>query len=252
MPDPVLLKNASVWLGGYDLTGSLNSIELSAAKADLTNGRFGDGLEVFYPGLKQVSLDLGGFFAAGVGEPDPIIWSRLNSTPDPWPLTVAPPYAPGALPAAAGNIAYALVGDQFGYTLGAPHGALLPYKLVTKARSTYDLYRQTIMTAKALYSATETSAGRNLGALLATQQMVVVLDAFAINGGSWVLTVESDENDSWLSATARATLTAVVAAPARQVVKIAGPITDVFWRCVMTKTGGTSLTYAASLGVSII
>ena len=251
--NPVLLKDADVWLGGYDISGSLNSIELTASKAELADGRLGDGIEAVYPGLRQTVLNLGGYFAAGAGEPDAIIGTRMVGAPAPWPLTIAPPWAPTEAPGAYGNIAYTLVGDHFAYTIGGAHGELLPYNVKTMTRSEYRLYRQTMMIAKALQTATKTADDIEMGALLATQQMICVLDVFAITGGDWTLTIESDvDTDFDGSETVRATFTVVSTAPTRQVKKIVGPITDAFWRAIMTKDGGTNLTYAVSMGIHAV
>ena len=163
--NPVLLKDADVWLGGYDISGSLNSIELTASKAELADGVMGDVTEVVYPGLRQTALNLAGFFAAGVGEPDAVIGTRMVGVPAAWPLTIAPPWAPTDAPGAYGNIVYVVVGDHFGYTFGAAHGELLPYNVKTMVRSDYRLYRQTMMIAKALQTATKTADDIEMGAL---------------------------------------------------------------------------------------
>jgi hypothetical protein len=252
MAEAVLLKNADVWLGGTDLSGSLNSIQLAAAKAEKPNGRFGDAGEVFFPGLQQISADLAGFFAAGSGEPDPAIWGRIDPTVTPasWPLTINPPYAPAAAPGADGNNGYTVVGHQFNYRTLGQHGELIPYSLGTRLGSTYQLCRHTVIAPRATVTATTTGTATNLGALAAaTDRLLVALHVFSITGGTWTLTIESDALVGFGSPIVQATFTAVTAAPARQVVLIPGPITDGFWRAVMTKSGGTNLNYAVVAGI---
>jgi len=253
MAEPCFLSDLKIYLGGTDLTATLNSCELTAAKAEQANGRFGDIAEVFFWGLRQVRANVSGFFEAGAGAPDPLAWSRIDPalTPSAWPLSLAPPSAPGVA-GAEGNIAYTIVGREFGYGIGGQHGQLLPYRLSTLPASTYDLYRQTIDRAKATVTATTTSTGYQLGALSATQKIVAVLHVFAITGGSWVLTVQSDDNSGFTSATTRITFAAVTTAPSTEVKVLNGAVTDDWWRSVQTKTGGTDLTYMVALGIANI
>lgn len=254
MAEAVALKDLKVYLGGTEITGSLNSVELTAAKAEQANGRFGDTAEVVYPGLAQVRANVSGFFSAGVGEPDPLAWARIDPTLSPaaWPLTFAPPYAPTAGAGVEGNVAYTIVGQQFNYQLGGQHGQLLPYSLSTLPTTTYSLYRQTVDRAKATVVATTTSTGAQLGALSATQKIVAVLHVFAITGGSWTLTVQSDDNSGFTTPTTRITFAAVTTAPSTEVKVLNGAVTDDWWRSVQTKSGGTDLTYMVALGIANI
>lgn len=252
MPEPVLLSDCKVWLGGLDLSGALNKVSLDAKKAELANGRFGDTADVKSHGLSQPAADISGFWSAGVGEPDPTLFARIDAavTQLAWPLSFAPPYSPSAAAGAAGNLVYTLVGDQFAYNLGGQHGQNLAFSVKTKPATLYALYRQMVEQAKGLVTATTTSVGHLLGALAATEQLVAVLHVFAITGGSWVLTIESDDNAGFTSATVRATFTAVTTAPDRAVKLIPGAVADTYWRAVLTKTGGTNITFAVALGIA--
>lgn len=256
MAEPVLLKDLACWLGGYDLTSYLNSVNVSAAKAELGNGRFGDGGEVFFPGLEQITSELGGFYSSEAADaPDRVIWPRIDPTltPAAWPLLVVPPFSPSATPDTHANRGYLVVGKQFTYNFGAPHGQLLPFNVSTRLSSTYKLYRQTIMQVKAAVSTTTTSTGLQLGALSATQELVVSLHVFNIDvAGNWTLTIESDDNSGFTTATTRDTFTAVTEAddPTAVVRKISGAVADDWWRAVLTENSGTStITYAVTMGV---
>src|SRR5262245_24294390 len=255
MADPVVLSSAVVWLGGYALEGAINEISITGSRAELDNSRMGDDAETFYPGIQSIDAMVGGFWKAGTGEPDTVVAPRLLASPvdaSDWPLTVGPPYAPAATAGADGNLVYTVRSAQFAYEVGASHGESLPFKLTSRVRSG-SLYRQTVVLPKATYAATTTGTGRQLGILGATQKLVTVLHVFAINGGSWVLTVESDDNAGFTTPTVRQTFTAVTTAPNRLVVETLGPIaTDDRWRVVLTKTGGTSIVAAASLSLENI
>jgi len=255
LAEPVLLSDAEVWLAGYELSGSLNAIELALAKSEKPNPRFGDVAEVFYWGLQSVRASVAGFWAAGVGEVDPVAWAQMDPsiTAVDWPLFLSAPYAPTAAAGAQGNIGYLVTGKQFATKFGAVHGELLPFNLDTLPASTYRVSRQTIEAAKTSVGVTTTSVGKEYGALLATDQLLVSLHVFSINGGTWTLTIESDDNSGFTTPTVRDTFTAVTTAPTYQVRKILGAVTDNWWRAVMTETvAGTELTYAVTMGKETI
>jgi hypothetical protein len=252
MADPVLFSNAAVWLGGYDLTGSLKQIDVKLSKAELANSRFGDLAETFEQGLEQVDASLGGFHDYAALGTDVRLYPRIKSDGTSWPLTVAPPYATAAAPAADGNIAYTICGKQFSLEVSAAHGELLPYTLTSRLASTGTgaaVYRQKVVLPKASRIATTTGTGYQLGAVSATQKIVAVLHVFSVTGGgTWTLTVESDDNAPFASATTRATFTGATDVT-RQVIETNGAIADDYWRVVLTKTGGTSCIAAALLSI---
>jgi len=251
MPDPVLLSDCTIWMGGYDLSGDCNQVALGASKAEKANGRFGDVVAAFYPGVQSIEAMVGGFWHA---TPDGAIWARIDPAVNPseWPLTFCPPNAPAAGAGAFGNVAYTVRSAQFGYKLSGKHGELFPFDLTSRAMAGA-LYRQYVEAAKALVTATTTSTGTQLGLLGATQKHVATLHVFAITAGSWVLTIESDDNSGFTTPTVRATFTAVTTAPNRQVVETVGPVaTDTWWRAVLTKTGGTNITFAVTQSIESV
>lgn len=252
MADPVLLTDIRIWNGGYALEGSQNKVSFTLSNAPLPCNVFGDTVEANYPGRVQPQFNASGYYSASTlanGEPDPVLFARLHSDATSWPVTLCPPNAPAAAAGADGNLAYTMTGAEFEYAVSGAHGELLPYTMRKLPRSGGAVVRGTVLLPRSTYSATTTGTGRQLGVLASTHQLVTVLHVFAINGGSWVLTVESDDNSGFTSATTRQTFTAVTSAPNRAVVMTAGPIaTDDYWRVVLTKTGGTSINAAVALG----
>jgi hypothetical protein len=252
----VLLSDCKVYFGGYDLTASLNQVTMTAAKAELGDSRFGDGHEAYFPGLQQVTCSGTGFFsssaAAGTvaGEPDPGIFAALNTYASGLPVVFAPPNAPAASAGAFGNIAYMVVGGPFQYdAMSGEHGQLLGYTFGTKPGSGYWLSRQSILFPKTAISATTQGTGLQLGTLDAGETLVASLHVFVASSANYDITIESDDNSGFSSATTRATF-ANVTGVTHQVVKVAGPVaTDDYWRAVLTRTGG-SITAAVTLSLA--
>lgn len=256
MTDPVRLSDARVWLGPYAIETYLNAIDLTASKAELPDARLGDVAEVAYPGLESVVASARGFFAGGAGASDKVGFDRLSAQTIAWPWTVAPPNAPAATAGADGNTAYVVPVFSFGHTFGAQHGQSLPFAITNRpagggtSPGQSRLYRGRVMLPKATYAATTNGTGRQLGAVPAGKKLVAVLHVFAVTGGTWTLTVESDVADTWGGAeTVRATFTGATAITT-EIKEVAGAVTDTWWRVVLTKSGGTSCVAAAVLAIT--
>lgn len=253
MADAVLLSDASILLGPYQVKRAVNSLEMTCSRAELASNRMGDTAETFASGLQQINVSLSGFWAsdaiATASEIDPRIWPRIDATQTPaaWPLTVCPPYAPAATPGADGNACYIIQTKQFSYNLFGAHGTLAPFTVGSKCYSG-GFYRGNVVLPETLVSATTTGTAFQLGAVSATQKIVAVLHVTAIVGGSWVLTVESDNGVGFATPTTRATFTAATTITT-QVIETNGAVTDDYWRVVLTKTGGTSCTALAALAI---
>lgn len=252
MADPIVFNNAAIWVGPYDITSELNAVNLSAKRAELPDSRFGDDIGAIYPGIMMPEASVAGFYTAGGSDAQIAAGRIIASAPDAsmWPLTLAPPYAPAATPAAAGNNVYTLRGCQTAYKFGAAHGQSLPYDLKSASRSGNGvLDRLTVELPKATMSVTTTSTGRQYGALSAAQKLVAVIHAFVVTGGTWTLTIESDDNSGFTTPTVRATFTGITALGVAAM-EVAGAVTDDWWRAVLTKAGGTSINAAVLLGVT--
>lgn len=238
MADPVI-QTTNLWLGGYDFSGELNRIQLKAGRAELANSRMTDDIAASYPGIQMIDAMADGYWSAGAGSVDAVSAGRvITKDASEWPLTFLPPSAPG-VPGADGNVAYNLRSAQFGVKFGAEHGQLLPFYLTSRAR-TGKLDRGTVMLPKATYTVTTTGTARQLGAVAAGQQLVAILHVFSATG-TWTATVESDNAGGFGSPAVQATFTGATDVT-RQVITVAGPITDDWWRVVYTETvAGTSV-----------
>jgi hypothetical protein len=252
--EAVLLKTLRLWNGSHAMHPTMNRVSLTMKREELANGVFGDVHEAFEQGLQQNDLTFGGRWgadaAATATEPDNLLAGRLADSLA-WPITVAPPNAPAATAGATGNLAYIMVGKQYSFTtVGGQHGELAAYDCASRASSGGGgLYRGTILLPDTSVVATTTGTAVQLGVVSAAQKYVVALHVVAINGGSWVLTIESDNASNFATPTTRATFTAATTRT-QQVIETNGAITDDWWRAVLTKTGGTSCTAVVAMAVA--
>lgn len=258
MAEAVLLRDCRFYFGPYALHQSLNRISLTAKKAELANSVMGDVHESFEQGLQQIDLSFGGRWgtdaAATSLEPDTILYKRLGAggaTITAEPFTIAPPNAPAATPAAVGNTVYTFVGKQYTYSaINGQHGELLGYEGTSRAHTGGGgLYRGVSLAPATNYTATTNGTAVNAGAVTAAQKFVCVLHVIQLNGGTWTVTVESDNASNMATPTTRATFTGATAITS-QVIETAGAITDDWWRIVVTETSaGTDVTLHASIHI---
>ena len=242
MAAPTVLTNATIWYGGYDLTGATNEITMSAARAEKPVSRFGDTIEATYPGATTVGVEAKGFWDSALDGPQ---FTQLTNPSTSWPLTICPDGAD------LGELAYGIEAYSFNYSaLEAQWGQSLPYRLGAKSKSGGSLGRGTVMQSKATISADTGTTKIQIGAVSATQKLVAALHAFSMTGaGSWTVAVQSDVDAAPGGETLRGIVATVTAAPSVGVLEIAGPITDDYWHVFFDETGGTSITCAVTFAI---
>lgn len=254
--NPVLLNTMAIWLGGYDIAGTVVENRFAVSRQEITDSAFADDVGGIYPGVMQVSLVHRGFYdaSAGAASVEAVIGNARVIAGDrsSWPLTMCPPYAPASTPGADGNICYSVLGAQIAYEIGGVHGESMPYTLKTLPRSQPEgvaVVRQNIMLPKATRASTTVGSVVYLGPLVAGQLLIGVLHVFAVTGGTWTLTIESDVDPTFASPTVVQTFTGA-AGITREAVSTRGPIADGYFRATLTKVGGTSCVASAALGIA--
>lgn len=245
MANPVVFKDADIYWGGYDVGGEHNEVGLAASWSENQDERFGDVGKAFYPGVQEVTITAKGFWAAAATTGLDQIAAASRAATVPWPFTVCP------IGDSDGYPCYTVQSRQFRMDWGGAHGVSMPFSITHKpSRAQYgaDLIRQTVLLPKALRTTTTSGTANALGLLAVGYRLCAVLHVFAVNGGSWVVTIESDTAANFPSPTTRATFTAATGLT-RQYLEVAGPVaTDTYWRAVLTQTGGTSCTAFCAVG----
>jgi hypothetical protein len=104
----------------------------------------------------------------------------------------------------------------------------------------------------ALRSSTLTGSVLTMAGPTASQRLYVGMNLTAATStATMVVTIQSATLVGFGSPTTRATLTATTAAtPSWQFTSVAGPITDGFWRAVLTYSGSGNLTSQVVVGVA--
>jgi hypothetical protein len=133
---------------------------------------------------------------------------------------------------------------------GAP-GELAMSSITAKTSSGPLVRGRRIHPTSVARSSTGNGTGYQLGALSASQSLYVALHVLDRTGtASMTLSVQSDDNAGFSSATNRITSFTAATARGYQWGSVAGAVTDDYWRCVYTITGTGTITFGVSAGIA--
>jgi hypothetical protein len=239
-----VLTNARIFAGGCDLTGAGNKIELSAEVEDKDRTTFGSGgAKERTAGLFDSAVSGGGFWEAGsAAAVDDHMWASLGAH-DAWTLTEHG--------ATVGTIAYLVKALETSYKFLGAVGEVAPWE--AEAKGNWPMARGLIAhppgTAR---TATGTGTAQELGALTGDQYLYAALHVLSAAGTTPSITVEieSDDAEAMSSPTTRLSFAAATTTGAQEIVRVAGPITDTWFRPKWTISGTTpSFLFVVSFGI---
>lgn len=242
-------NNLTTWFSGFDMTGQLNSTALAMSYDALDATVFQPATvtnpsRVRVAGLEDTQLDEAGFWEAGDGLLDPTAFTALGG---------ASQVVSVSNDGAESSVAYMLRARQFNYEIFGQVGELIPFRLTAQsARGTglasVAAVRGRVLKTKAVVSATgATGTAYELGAVGATQYLYGAFHEF-VAGTTVTAVLESDSDNTFGSATTRATFGPITAVGGTWATRVAGPITDTWYRLRVTAITG-SHTIACTAGI---
>lgn len=233
------------WVGGYDLGPDLNSMSMPIEYEELVDTRFGMTGQSRKAGFESVSASVAGYQQLGSGLVEATLWSQMSTTTQPVTMT-----SDGTV----GQVAYFWQARHFKLTpFDGEVGSMAPFALEMKGvrgngTLSVGAVRGRVLVAKGDISATGVAGSAyQLGAVASGEYIYLALHTFAI-GTSFTFDLESDDNSNFTSATTRATVGAISSTGGTWMTRVAGPITDDYWRINVTAATGTS-TIAVSAGI---
>lgn len=242
----IVLTDVRSFFAGCDITGVSNKCELVAEVDEQETTNFASGgWKEFIGGLRGSSIDVEGYWEAGdATRVDDAIEANRGAVV-PWSIVPTS--------GAVGSLAYLSQALSGGYTLLGAVGDVAPYAL--KASGSWPLVRGQVAHPTGT-PRTATGTGSNVtftAGPTSTQYMYAALHVLSMSGTSTptiTVRVESDDNAGFTSATTRATFNAATAVGG-QITRVAGSITDTYWRAAWTISGTTpSFLFAVTLGIS--
>jgi hypothetical protein len=244
-----ILTDVRLFTGGADLTGVSNKLELGVEREEkdvttfLPEGDADLGWKKVTGGLASGAAGAEGFWAAGdAGQVDDRSWGDLGGLTG-W---TACPHA-----ATVGSLAYVMKAMRGKYTAGGTVGDIAPWS--AEAKSTWPIVRGVIMhppgTAR---SSTGNGTAVQVTAVSASQYLYASLHVLSVSGTTptLVVAVESDVDNTFGSPVTVATFTSANSISG-QITRVAGAITDTWYRITYTITGGSpSYLFVVSLGIA--
>lgn len=241
----IVLLDARLFVAGVDLSGSGNKIELSeeAEAKKITNWRSG-GAEENKAGLTKLEANAEGQLEQAV---DDMLWSTRRSL-DPWSLA---PESDSDL--AAGGLMYIARLLRTKHQFLGSVGEVSPWMM--DAVGTWPLARGVCAHPSGVpRTATGTGTALQLGAIDADegQHLYANLHVLSVAGTSTptiTVNIQSDDNSGFTTATTRGSFAAKTAVGGESI-RIAGSITDDYWRASWTISGSTpSFLFLVSMGI---
>jgi hypothetical protein len=223
------LLDCTTWVGGYDFTGDTNKLTVDAEVEDLDGTVFGGGgWKKLAGGLKSVAAGLEGFWQ---GAPDLEGFSDLGNTNR---VVMASPTGLALSPA------FLFQATKLKYSAFGQVGELTPFSLDLAGSNSVGLVRGQVAAAKQSVNATGAlGSAVQLGAVGAAQFVYAGFHVFGAPGTTITVKVQSDNASNFPSATDVATLGPLTAAGGTWMTRVAGPITDDWFRFNVSAITGT-------------
>lgn len=225
--------NLAAYMGQIDLTSNLIAVagEYGAELQD--NTVFGNTSRSKAGGFKTVKLNFEGYWEAI--NPDLRLFRAVSQTDTNIPVTVA------SNGSTEGDVAHSFLANFASYSPGGSLGEMMKFSAEAEASGgDTGLIKGYIMQNGTETTSTNTT-GVQLGAVGAGQKLYMALHVLpTVSGTSPTLdvTVESDDNSGFTSATTRGTFTQATAETSEWLTPVSGAITDDWWRIAWT-IGGT-------------
>jgi len=236
---PVLfLRDSATWINELDLSGVLRKAKLHASCAELDVTPFqGGGYHTRLGGLRSADVQAEGFWDS---PQDASIFTGLSGAQD--VVTMSPE-------GAETKTAYMMQANYMDYELFGPVGEVVPITLQMSNTDKAGLIRGQMALKNTVVTTTGAKgSGVNLGAVSATQFLYATLHAFAV-GTTVTVIIQSDTTSGFAAPTTRATIGQITTVGGTFMTRVAGPITDTWWRFnVSVITGSFSLAGAIGIG----
>lgn len=231
------LTDCFLYVGNYDFTTDSNNAVLTTDVATLDATNFNsDGNTEVVGGLFNASLNWQGFWQVD-GSSDQAVDNQAT-------LGTSEVYTFGPVQT-EGQPVYILNAHKSQYVLGGEVGAIAPFTLNAVSRG--KTARGMLAKARGTVSGTGAmGSGVNLGAIDADEYLYATFHNL-VPGTTISLTLQSDDNSGFTTPTVRATLSGITTAGGTWVTPVAGPITDTWFRFVVTAITGAHVV-AASIG----
>jgi len=238
----VVLTDCKILLGGYNLSGYHNSLDIQHSAEMLDDTVFGtSGTRSAKPGLLNFEANGNVFFDTVLDE---VLYNRIGATRE------VMSYAMEGN--TLGDITFFIRGINGSYNpMSGEVGQLLQSEFTARSSNSPLVRGELLVPMGTALTATGNTTARQLGAVVTGKKVYAAIHVVTMLGTtpSITFTLQSDNALGFPSATTQATSAAFTAIGA-QWLEVAGPITDDYWRIGYT-ISGTSPQITAFVSVGI-
>lgn len=232
------LTHCNIFINGLDLTGDSNMVKIEAVKEVRDRTVFGNTARVrSMAGLSEVNFAASGFHNSAAAGQD--VAFRANLYTDTINTTVMLPATSGTA-VAAGDLAWFFQGSQAQYLTGEAHGNDLLWNLnmVGGANGLPLCFGKVLNAGTTAITADANGTGIEVGAASASQYAYALMHVVEVSTDDVIdVIIQSAAADDFVGATTRFTFTQAAAVGSEFLLRVAGPITDTWWRAVYNVTG---------------
>jgi hypothetical protein len=228
--------DARLYAGAYDLSGNTNAIKLDVSRKVLAYGLMGSIWENKVLGPATATLKASGLMNTAQGAVDDNLWAQFGLAD--YPIT----FMSNNTPIEGSECRFFRAANGL-YQMGGSYGDNLAYTMnAVSGQGAYPVVRGFVLEP----GTTTRNAGGNgtglnvMGAVSATQYLYGALHVVAISGGGTLTVSIQSDIIGWPSPVSRITFTAATTVTYQFATRVAGPITDTYWRALWTLTAGTA------------
>lgn len=241
------MTEATILIHDQDFSGYSNATTLTAESEGLDSTTFrSGGQRARVGGLKTATLEVSGFWDPA---PDASVFADIETGTMARAATIAPTNAEG-------DTAYMFRAGYFNYSQLGDVGAIAPFSLTAM-----NTHREGLIRGAYLKRATDDdgtaenvtatgvagSAGVQLAAVSANQYLYGTFHVFTA-GTTITAVLESDDNSNFTTATTRITFGPITTTGGTWGTRVAGPLTDTWYRLRVTAITGT-FNIASAVGI---
>lgn len=229
-------NNITTWFSGYDVTGDSNSTTMQMQYEALDTTVYGCSARTRAAGLEDVTLDDAGFWQAGTGTVDPTVFTALGG---------ASQVVTNSNDGIEQSVGYFYRSRVYSYETFTEVGQMMPFRFTaSSARPSSGVaasgaVRGRVLKQKASVSGTgATGTAFQIGATGASQFLYAAFHVFSA-GTTITAVVESNADNTFGSPTTRFTFGPITTTGGTWGTRVAGAITDQWFRLRVTAITGT-------------
>lgn len=236
------LLNVFSYVGGHDFTTDTNMAKIAADSVALDATTYGsNGWHETAFGLKNCAFDMSGFWQSALADAvDPEAFADLGVTDRAHTIGTVQ---------AEGTPAYLFQAGKANYQLlQGGIGTLAGFTLASRGTNGQGVIRGQLAKSKGAVSAIGVlGSGLNLGAVAANQFLYATFHVFSV-GTTLTVQLQSAPTNAFAAPTTRATIGPLTARGGTWMARVAGPITDTWFRFNVSANTGSHVV-AGAIGI---